>query len=121
MSRSGWKWPAVGLVSLLLVLLGAHLAWEWHRVRLHTPKGTIRIGMTREEAEAVFGENSAWHWRRDWFWTENMHGDEWVSAAFDPDGHLDRAAVGRDKQVTSRIPRPSLLQLVRSWLTSKGE
>jgi hypothetical protein len=37
MSRSGLKWAAVGVASLALVLLGAHLAWEWHRYRLRTP------------------------------------------------------------------------------------
>jgi hypothetical protein len=54
MSKRGWKRSAVALASLLVVL-GAHLAWEQHRFRLSTPWGTVRIGMTRAEVEAVLG------------------------------------------------------------------
>ena len=44
MSTRTWKWPAVGVASLLLVLLGAHLAWERHRYRLWTPKAPSASG-----------------------------------------------------------------------------
>src|SRR5439155_1138173 len=41
-----------------LVALGTHLAWERLRYRLDTPKGTIRVGMTWVEVEAVLGPPS---------------------------------------------------------------
>src|SRR5262245_4641438 len=56
-SKRGWRWAAVGLASLL-VLLGAHLAWEHHRYRLRTPEGAIPTGMTPEEVEAVLGAST---------------------------------------------------------------
>jgi hypothetical protein len=55
LSTRGLKRSAVGLVGLLLVLLGAHRAWERHRYRLHTLRGTVRVGMTRAEVGAVLG------------------------------------------------------------------
>jgi hypothetical protein len=55
MSRSGLKWSAVGVAALVLVALGAHLAWEQHRYRLRTPRGTVRVGMTWEEVNAAMG------------------------------------------------------------------
>ena len=60
MGTRGWKWPAVGVGSLLLVVLGAHLAWEWHRYSLSTPRGTVRIGMTTAEVEALLGAPRQW-------------------------------------------------------------
>ena len=51
MGTRGWKWPAVGVASLLLLVLGAHLAWEGHRYRLWTPKGAIKAAS--EEGVAV--------------------------------------------------------------------
>jgi hypothetical protein len=48
-----------GLVGLVLVLLGAHLAWEHHRGRLWTAKGTIRVGMAAEEVADVLGPSDS--------------------------------------------------------------
>jgi hypothetical protein len=122
MSRSGLKWPAVGLASLMLVLLGAHLAWEQYRVRLHTPKGTIRIGMTRTEARAVFGFAGFVEARQQalgrsatirtelWFLNEGV-----VGVDFDGDDRVTDASFGPYVGSQTAIPRPSLFGYVRSW------
>jgi hypothetical protein len=117
MSRSGLKVSAVAVASLLLVAVGAHFAWEWHRYRLSTPRGTIRIGMTRAEVEAVLGKVHA-----------KDPGDLGVWG--DSDGIVcitfvdDRAAEIKHERAggtASRIPRPSLFEHVRAWLPGRRE
>jgi hypothetical protein len=119
MNTRGFKWPAVGLVCLALVLLGAHLAWEQHRYRLHTPKGMIRIGMTRAEVEAVLGkasQESARFGLATYEW-----GTAAVVVAYDRHGRVTRAVTGEGEQAAALIPRPSLVGLVRTWLTGEDE
>jgi hypothetical protein len=113
MNTRGWKWPAVGLVCLLLVLLGAHLAWEQHRVRLVTPRGTIRIGMTRAQVEAVLGkasQESALFGLATYEW-----GVAEVEVAYDRHGRVRHARTAEGEQETASIPRPSLFGYVRAW------
>jgi hypothetical protein len=111
MNTRGFKWPAVGLVCLLLVALGAHLAWEQHRYRLVTPKGTIRVGMTLAEAREAIGSPRLY--KRD----GGQRLLQWagdgllVEVTFGEDGRLANAWDG-----DTSIPRPSLLGHVRSWL-----
>jgi hypothetical protein len=125
MSRRTWKWAVVA-ASLVLVLLGIHLAWEQHRYRLVTSRGTISIGMTRAEVDtvlgppqaAVFGQFSD----RAWRWEVGPDG----VLVFFRDGLAvcaqlhspDRAVVTTAEAV---IPRPSLVEVVRSWFTGKRE
>ena len=121
MGRSGWRWLAVGAASLLLVLLGTHLAWEQHRNRLSTPAGTIRVGMTQTEARAVFSSAAAASlssrldvWQFDGYFIVAEYTEGRVaSALFRQDG--------LDLQVGSTIPRPSLFAVVRSWLPGKRD
>jgi hypothetical protein len=131
MSRSGLKWPAVG-VACLLVVLGAHLAWERHRYRLHTPRGTIRIGMTLEEAARLFGPEPP---QKAWLGgTQPKHANWFV------DGTLVAVDFYDDERIVAAetyrlisygpplrfkdpvgIPRPSLFEAARSWLTGWRE
>jgi hypothetical protein len=125
MGTRGWKWPAVGLVCLLLVALGAHLAWERHRYRLRTPRGILWVGMTKAETEKALGppcnnplvlalEVEKLHWGRQWLlWIGDGRR---VVAVFGEGGRLtDAEADG------TSIPRPSLCGHVRSWLVGKRE
>ena len=118
MSQSGGKWAAVGVASLLLVLLGAHLAWEGHRYRLRTPEGTVRIGMTRTEVEAVFGPPVPTHIKHvppagpDHCFYSDI-------CVFFAGGRVESATLYKDDLPSTRIPRPSLFEAARSWLTGK--
>jgi hypothetical protein len=140
MSRGGLKWSAVGLVSLLLVLLGAHLAWERHRYRLSTPKGVVRIGMTVDEVAAVLGPPKVWYgmfhprpvgiygggtFQRSaafpvegetWFLDEGV-----IKVGYDRNGRTDFARYTPTDQTESTIPRPSLFAVVCSWLGKREE
>jgi hypothetical protein len=129
MNTRGWKWSAVGLVSLPLLVLGAHLAWEHHRCRLVTPRGAVRIGMTQEEVRAVLGkpdEEWLFSWRvvaprqplPSWEW-QMVQGTVWTQ--FDGDGRVDAASFTPALGRPSGIPRPSLFEHVLSWLTGKKE
>jgi hypothetical protein len=113
MSTRGLKGAAVGLVCLLLVLLGAHRAWEQRRYELHTPKGTVRVGMTRAEVEAVLGSSASSNLLRSDFALDSGL----VRVFFDDDDYDKvRAVLFVSDQPSSRIPRPFLFEHVRSWL-----
>src|SRR5262245_17047712 len=113
MSTRGLKWSAVGVASLLLVL-GAHLAWEQHRYRLHTPRGTVCVGMTPERVRAVLGPALS---RAEYDGsTEELWGDDWLLLVDYDGGQVTEATFYPKDEPVSRIPRPSLFEVVRSWL-----
>jgi hypothetical protein len=120
MSKRGLKGAAVGVSALALVAVGAHFAWEWHRVRLHTPKGTIHIGMTRAEVKSVAGPNCLYYGcslaAKTTYCFFDRDVTAWVKADFDQDERVERASTP-----DSSIPRPSLFEHVRSWLGGKRE
>ena len=119
MNRSGLRWPAVGVVSLLLVVLGAHLAWEQHRYRLWTPSGTVRIGMTQAEVQEALGlPVSGGYCSRAKGLTCSWEGEVFVVYH---DGRVVRAGGSDLGGELSFIPRRSLLGHVRSWFGGKGE
>ena len=118
MSTRGWEWPAVGVASLLLVVLGAHLAWERHRCRLRTPAGTIRIGMTQTEARALFSSAAA---RGLSSRMDVWHFDGYLVVAEYTEGRVETALFKPDGQVGTPISRPSLVEAARSWLAGKKE
>jgi hypothetical protein len=122
MSRSGLKGAAVGVASLLLVLLGAHLAWEHNRVRLHTLRGTIRIGMTRAEARAILGPATFKGSSGGAIVFEDWAFGEWdFMVRYDDDGRVKEATFTPNGRPASRIPRPCLVEHVRSGLAGKKE
>jgi hypothetical protein len=118
MSRQGLKLAAVGSAALLLVLVGPHLAWEHYRVRLGTPLGVLRVGMTYAEAEAALGPPT-------WFpfgphrpkgrWVWSRAGVE-VRALFGDDGHLLFAMHG-----DARAPKHSLPRKLHTWLRGQSD
>jgi hypothetical protein len=121
MGARGLKWSAVGVVSLLLVALGVHLGWEHHRYRLSTPKGTIRIGMTRAEVEAVLGpanpgsERVRWTLKRSEGWF--LEGDRRLLVSYDGDDRVEQMHLfGSPDEHLATLPRPSLVKHVRFWL-----
>jgi hypothetical protein len=118
MGTRGWKWPAVGLVGLALVVLGAHLAWEQHRYRLRTLEGTIRIGMTKAEVEAALGRRLLPQSDRPHAPRSCSINKGEVTVQFDEGGRVTWASVIADGGTTpalDEIPRPSLFGHVRSW------
>jgi hypothetical protein len=115
MSRSGLKWVAV-VAALALVLLGAHLAWEWHRYRLRTPRGTVRVGMTMQEVETVLDPSNRGRIRLAFPADVLGLGSCTLGVRFDANGKVTSASVGVPGAGSSSIPRPSLFQHVRSWL-----
>jgi hypothetical protein len=121
MSRRGLKWAVVA-ASLVLILLGIHLAWERQRYRLETPKGTIRVGMTWEEVREALGPSHAFNTLdepdgRPFYevrrWTTGV-----LSARYD-DGLVVEVTFSPPDGPIIRIPRPSLVEHIRSWLTGK--
>jgi hypothetical protein len=116
MSRSRMKWVAVAVAALALVAVGAHFAWEWHRYRLSTPRGAIRIGMTREEVTAVLGPADEVRRGEELFevWPVWRVDGSDIKAYFDLGGCLWHARCD-----DATIPRPSLFRVVRSWLTKQ--
>src|SRR5262249_29116536 len=116
MHRRGLKWAAAGTVGLMLVVLGVHLAWERHRYRLETPRGAIRIGMTREEVTAVLGPADEVRRGEELFevWPVWRVDGSDIKAYFDLGGCLWHARCD-----DATIPRPSLFRVVRSWLTKQ--
>jgi len=120
MGTCGLKGSAVGVASLLLVLLGAHLAWERHRYRLWTPQGVVRIGMTRETMRAVLGPTPFASGQFGVIHLERWEGSEGaVIVSYDLEGRVAHAAFQPPDRPASRIPRPSLFEVVRSWLVGK--
>ena len=127
MSRSGWKWSAVGVVSLLLLVLGAHLTWERHRYRLVTPRGTVHIGMSPAEMRAALGPAIDGSRGRMHM---NPNVSEWWSLEegvrllvfYDRKDRVGEMYVVRypDLFLVS-VPRPSLVEVVRSWFGKRGE
>jgi hypothetical protein len=96
------------------LLLGIHLAWERHRFRLETPKGIIWVGMTHEQVWAILGpsfnsekrlEPSDTPFLELWIWEKDS-----VGVCFNA-GRVEWAS----SYTESYIPRPSLLEHVRSW------
>jgi hypothetical protein len=126
MNRRGWKWVAVA-ASVALLLIGIHLAWERHRYRLWTPMGTIRMGMTREEVGAVLGpsRHQVLHGGSKkplviGEWWESTEGT--LTVDYGADGRAARRAAFRPvSEAATTIPRPSLVEHARSWLTGKHE
>jgi hypothetical protein len=55
MSRRTWKWAIVA-ASLLLLLVGIHLAWDWHRYRpsVNTAAFYLTVSPSRETAISFF-------------------------------------------------------------------
>ena len=123
MHRRGLKWPAAGTVGLALVVLGVHLAWERHRYRLETPRGTVRLGMTRSEVEAVFGPApfKAEPPHRPLHTEARRLGGGLVEVVYDDRDEVAEAWFRSADEVVTIIPRPSLADHVRSWFTSEGE
>jgi hypothetical protein len=109
--KLGWLTVAV------CVLLGAHLAWEQNRYSLETPKGTIQVGMTLEEVEAILGP---WPYRRPWVqgtlarWSFRPWGV--VAVWCDNGGRVLRASLRPPDQAPMNIPRPSFVEYIRSRL-----
>jgi hypothetical protein len=116
-SRRGQKWAVVG-ASLVLILLGIHLAWERHRYRLETPKGVIRIGMTPEQVWAVLGPDGYKSRPHTLTWA---FGRDSVHVDFYPGGRVSSASFNPLSGPMSHIPCPSLFQHVRSWFTGQRE
>jgi hypothetical protein len=121
MNRRTWKWAIVA-ANLGLVLLGIHVAWERHRYRLATPKGTIWVGMTKAEVEAVLGPAGGSFGQVGSCISNYDLGGSVVSVGY---GANDVAAAALWQDPTTpeyvRIPRPSLVEHVRSWFTGKRE
>jgi hypothetical protein len=125
MRTRGSKWAAVGVAALLL-MLGAHFAWEQYRYRLWTPRGTLWVGMTKVEARRALGPpcnnplvlaleaEQTVNWGRQWLlWIGDGRR---VVAVFGEGGRLtDAEADG------TFIPRPSLFEHVCSWFGKRGE
>ena len=110
MNRRGLKWAAAGTEGLVLIVLGIHFAWEWHRYRLVTPQGTFWVGMTRAEVAAVFGK------------TLPPTSDVFFMVIDGEFGALHFGDNGTLREVYSclgTIPRPSLVAHVRAWFASK--
>ena len=120
MNRRGLKWAAAGTAGLVLVVLGIHLAWECHRVRLHTPTGTVWVGMTLAEADAALGPPFTFEADRDNGLARYECGKAHLAAIF-RQGRLEHAILGEVGEVAVAIPRPSLVEHVRSWFTGKAE
>jgi hypothetical protein len=121
MNTRSWKWPAVGVASLLLLALGAHLAWEQHRYRLRTPWGTVRIGMTKEEVNATLGTPHFELLGRGIGFLESWDGDGWgatVNYGREDDRVTSALLIAPDGS-EARIPRPSLFEHVRCWLRKR--
>src|SRR5262249_42054224 len=108
MNRRGLKWAA-GTVSLALVVLGVHFWWEWHRYRLVTPYGVIRIGMTQAELEALLGRPIA----IGGVWNS---GNDHLFVSFDDQGRLSDALFFNKASGEITLPRPSLIECVRAWV-----
>ena len=122
MSRRGLTWTAAGIVGLALLVLGAPLAWERHRYRLWTPQGAIHIGMTHKEVEAVLGPpvpefdgNPGVPQDHEY----RIVGGCLAEVVYDKAGFLSGAALADGNW--SHIPRPPLVEHIRSWFTGKRE
>jgi hypothetical protein len=124
MSRSGLKGAAVAGAAVVLVALGAHLAWEYHRYSLRTSRGTVRVGMTSEEVTKAIGpagpllfvpggEPGYSDWR--------SLDDGSVTVFYGNDGRVKHARFETAAGICTAIPRPSLYELVRSWLPRSEE
>jgi hypothetical protein len=115
MSRRGLTWALAGAGSLLLVLLGIHLNWQWHRYRLATPKGAIWVGMTPADVHAVLGPA---HSQADYDeFIEELWDEDWLLLVDYEGGRVTQAYFYPQDAPVVRIPRPSLVEVVRSWLT----
>jgi hypothetical protein len=125
MSKRGLGWLAV-TVCVLLVVLGAHLTWEGHRNRLHTPKGTIQAGMRRDEvisnlggsAVTLLGNGNATPDPGQLWLFDNGH----LVVRYNDEGRVRWATLYNwDHRITGHIPRPSLYRRICSWLTGEAE
>jgi hypothetical protein len=121
MTSRAWRWAIVA-ASVVLIALGIHLAWEWHRYRLETPKGAISLGMTKTEVEAVLGPAKVGAGQVGGFPNYYELGGKAVLVGY---GVNDAAVlvVGLDLSTREfvRIPRPSIISQARTWLTGKRE
>jgi hypothetical protein len=124
-------------VCVLLVVLGAHREWKRYRYHLRTAKGTIWVGMARAEVEAVLGpplepreskrsDCAVWSdpgrvlppAEMRAFLDSALVPEAWLGIDYDESGLLMCAryrAGGIDS--LELIPRPSLFEHVRSWLS----
>jgi hypothetical protein len=108
------KW-AVAAASLGLVVFGAHLAWERHRYRLETPQGTVWVGMTPADVQAVLGPALS---QADYDgFTEELWGEDGLLLVDYEGGRVTEAYWYPSGAPVVRIPRPSLVEHIRSWLT----
>jgi hypothetical protein len=120
MSRRNWKWAVVA-ASVALILVGIHLAWERHRYRLVTPKGTIWMGMTREEVEAILGppnlsSGSSGHTELLWWFKDATVKVQFDGVLWEIDLPMRFASItGHGPEKLDCIPRPSLVEHVRTW------
>src|SRR5262245_44039139 len=121
MNRRGLTWTVAGTVGLVLIVLGAHLAWERQRNALPTPRGGIHLGMTDEGVRSVLG-------LADYEVVLNRgicmvwDGDGWrieaeVSLGLGGATELTDARLENDDRVTNLVYYPSLVEYVRSWFT----
>src|SRR5262245_41993213 len=119
MNRRGLKWAVTGTVGLALVVLGAYLAWERHRYRVETPRGVVRIGMPSDEVEAMFGARPAVEGRHGWIvflLPDDLRVQVWCL-----DGRVAKVTFPQHDGTPGEIPRPSLIEHIRSWFTGKAE
>ena len=127
MNRRGLKWAAAGTAGLVLIVLGIHLAWEQHRYRLWTTEGTLWVGMTPAEVEALLGPEDDCIRSSDLV-DLRLSGRVWYLAGgavevyfhLDGDNRVASATFYQTFQPGVTIPRPSLVAHVRSWLTGEN-
>jgi hypothetical protein len=125
-SRRDLKWAVPSVSLVLIVLVGTYLAWERQRYRLETSEGTLRVGMTPAEVEALLGPEDD-RIRSPDLVDLRLSGRVWylrdgaVEVYFhrDGDGRVASATWFPVFQPEVSIPRPSLFAHVRSWLTRK--
>src|SRR5262249_12677190 len=105
---------------------GGHLVRERHRDRLETPRGVIRSGMTEVEVAAALGpprdhEHTMLFEARRWYvnGTGTTTQEQVVLWVYYKECRVWHAVVVSPGPCWSFLRRPSLVEHVRSWLSSK--